>query len=176
MPFDLWPRTDESCVRWESRGAEGRCHGNHFWLSTGYNFGFMIASNMLFDSRGGFSGWSYPMKTWVETLIEVLMDVAMTTIFGFLYMGCTLAPPGKYDWTVVRRRCGLRSNYFDHLLLLERIAVLRSGLLLQTEKRGLCLSVCRSVCLSRSWALQKRLNLSRCRLRYELGSVQVSIY
>ena len=26
-----------------------------------------------------------------------LMDVAMTTIFGFLYMGCTLAPPGEYD-------------------------------------------------------------------------------
>jgi len=24
---------------------------------------------------------------------EVLRDVAMATIFGFLYMGCTLAPP-----------------------------------------------------------------------------------
>jgi len=24
-------------------------------------------------------------------------DVAMATIFGFLYMGCTLAPPGEYD-------------------------------------------------------------------------------
>ena len=24
-------------------------------------------------------------------------DVAMVTIFGFLYMGCTLAPPGEYD-------------------------------------------------------------------------------
>ena len=29
----------------------------------GYNFGCMIASDMLFDSRGGFSGSSYPMKT-----------------------------------------------------------------------------------------------------------------
>jgi len=28
----------------------------------GYNFGCMIASDMLFDSRGGFSGSSYPMK------------------------------------------------------------------------------------------------------------------
>jgi len=29
---------------------------------------------------------------------EVLRDVAMvTTIFGFLYMGCTLAPPEEYD-------------------------------------------------------------------------------
>ena len=29
----------------------------------GYNFGCMTASNMLFDSSGGFSGSSYPMKT-----------------------------------------------------------------------------------------------------------------
>jgi len=29
----------------------------------GYNFGCMIASDSLFDSRGGFSGSSYPMKT-----------------------------------------------------------------------------------------------------------------
>ena len=28
---------------------------------------------------------------------EILRDVAMATIFGFLYMGCTLAPPGEYD-------------------------------------------------------------------------------
>jgi len=29
----------------------------------GYNFGCMIASDTLFDSRGGFSGSSYPMKS-----------------------------------------------------------------------------------------------------------------
>jgi len=29
----------------------------------GYNFGCMIASDTLFDSTGGFSGSSYPMKT-----------------------------------------------------------------------------------------------------------------
>jgi len=34
-----------------------------FWLSVGYNFGCVIASDTLFDSRGGFSGTSYPMKT-----------------------------------------------------------------------------------------------------------------
>jgi len=34
-----------------------------FCLSMGYNFGCMIASNTLFDSRGVFSGSSYPMKT-----------------------------------------------------------------------------------------------------------------
>ena len=27
-----------------------------FWLSMGYNFGCMIASDTLFDSRGGCSG------------------------------------------------------------------------------------------------------------------------
>jgi len=53
----------------------------------------------------------------------------MATIFGFLYMMCTLAPAEEYDSAVhVRRRCGLMSNYFDHLLLLllGRIAVLRT--------------------------------------------------
>jgi len=35
----------------------------NFWLSMGFNFGCMIASNTLFDSRGGFSGSSYPIKT-----------------------------------------------------------------------------------------------------------------
>jgi len=34
-----------------------------FWLSMGHNIGCMIASDMLFDSRGGFSGSSYPLKT-----------------------------------------------------------------------------------------------------------------
>ena len=34
-----------------------------FCLSVGYNFACMIASDTLFDSRGGFSGSSYRMKT-----------------------------------------------------------------------------------------------------------------
>ena len=34
-----------------------------FWLSMGYNFSCMTASDTLFDSRGGFSGTSYPVKT-----------------------------------------------------------------------------------------------------------------
>ena len=34
-----------------------------FCLSMGYNFGCVIASDTLFDSRGGFSGLSYRMKT-----------------------------------------------------------------------------------------------------------------
>ena len=34
-----------------------------FWLSMGYNFDCVIASDTRFDFRGGFSGSSYPMKT-----------------------------------------------------------------------------------------------------------------
>jgi len=34
-----------------------------FWLSMAYNYGCVIASDMVFDSRGGFSWSSYPMKT-----------------------------------------------------------------------------------------------------------------
>ena len=34
-----------------------------FCVSMGYNFGCMIASDTLFDSSGGFSESSYPMKT-----------------------------------------------------------------------------------------------------------------
>jgi len=34
--------------------------------------------------------------------------------------GGTLAQSGKYDWIVrLQRRCGLMSNYFDHLLSLK---------------------------------------------------------
>jgi len=75
----------DSCVRWGSSGAEGRCHGSQFWTQfaitgfVGYNFGCMITSDTLFDSRGGFSGSSYPMKT---SEIECLRVVAMATNFG----------------------------------------------------------------------------------------------
>jgi len=34
-----------------------------FWLSMGHKFNCMIARNTLFDSRVGFSGTSYPVKT-----------------------------------------------------------------------------------------------------------------
>ena len=34
-----------------------------FWLSMGYNFSCSTASDRMFDSRGGFSGTSYPLKT-----------------------------------------------------------------------------------------------------------------
>jgi len=66
-----------------------------FRLSVGYNFSCVIASGMIFDFRGGFSGSSSSDKVIAD--FEVVMDVAMATFFGFLYMGCTLAPPGEYN-------------------------------------------------------------------------------
>jgi len=59
----------------------------------GYNFGCMIASDTLFD-------WVFGVKLSDEDIadFEVLRDVVMATVFGFLYMGCTsLAPPEEYD-------------------------------------------------------------------------------
>jgi len=66
-----------------------------FCLSMGYNFGCMIASDTVFDSRG----WVFGVRLSDEDIadFEVLRDVAMATIFGFLYMGCTLAPPEEYE-------------------------------------------------------------------------------
>jgi len=53
----------------------------------------MIASDMTFDSRG----WVFGVKLSDEDIADfkVLRDVAMATVFGFLHIGCTLAPPGE---------------------------------------------------------------------------------
>jgi len=55
-----------------------------FWLSIGNNFGCMIASDTLFDSRGRFSGSSYPMKT---ADFDILRDVAIATVFWLSLYG-----------------------------------------------------------------------------------------
>jgi len=62
-----------------------------FWLSMGYNFGSMIVSDTLFDSGVGFRGQA------IRRRYSRFEDVARQPFFGFLYMGCTLAPPGEYD-------------------------------------------------------------------------------
>jgi len=55
---------------------------------------------------------------------------------GFLYMRCTLASPGEYDWTVhVRQRCGLMLNYFDQLLPMTLTDCWRSQPFRQTDGR-----------------------------------------
>jgi len=66
-----------------------------FGLSVGYNFGCRIASDIMFDSSGGFSGSSYPMKT--QPIIAEIECLRVVAILGFLHMGCTLLPPGEYD-------------------------------------------------------------------------------
>jgi len=59
----------ESCVRWGPAVLRDVTMATNFGTQfaitdfVGYNFGCMIASDMLFDSRGGFSGSGYPMKT-----------------------------------------------------------------------------------------------------------------
>ena len=66
-----------------------------FWFSIGYNFGCVTASDTLFDS----TGWVFRVRLSDEDIadFEVLRDVAMVKHFWFLYMGCTLMPPGEYD-------------------------------------------------------------------------------
>jgi len=109
-----------------------------FWLSMGYNFGYVIASCMIFDSRGAFSGWSYPMK-----ILRFWRTLPWQPFLGFLYVGCALAPPGEYKWSVhVRRWCGLIMNYFDHLLCFVTVGW-TSGRALDLEKESAKrLSVC----------------------------------
>ena len=47
-----------------------------------------------------------------------LRDIAMATVFGFLCMGCTLAPSGEYDCTVhVWRQCALKMICNDFLVV-----------------------------------------------------------
>jgi len=52
-----------NCVRWGVAMATN--FGTQFAMTgfVGYNIGCMIANDMLFDSRGGFLGSSYPIKT-----------------------------------------------------------------------------------------------------------------
>jgi len=54
----------------------------NFWLLMGYNFGCMIAGNTLFDSRGRFSGSSYPIKSEDIAKIKCLRVVAIATTVG----------------------------------------------------------------------------------------------
>ena len=71
MPFALWaPMVPANHVLDGSPEvlrdiAMATNFGTQFAVTgfVGYNFGCMIASETLFDSRGGFSGSSYPMKT-----------------------------------------------------------------------------------------------------------------
>jgi len=52
----------------------------------GYNFGCMIASDMLFDSVGGFSGSSYAMKT--QPILRFKAAIFWLSIYG-VHIGAT---------------------------------------------------------------------------------------
>ena len=57
----------------------------NFCLSIGYNFGCMIASDTLFDSRVGFFGVKLSDEDIAD--FEVLRDVAMATILWLSIYG-----------------------------------------------------------------------------------------
>jgi len=59
---------------------KGHCHGIHCLAFDGYNFGCVIASDMIYDFRDGFLG-----------------SMAWQTFFGFLNLRCTLGPPSEYS-------------------------------------------------------------------------------
>jgi len=88
-----------------SIGAEARCHGNQswdticynwLWRLMGYNFGCMIASDMQFDSRGGFSGSSYLMKT--QSRLGVKGSLPWQPILGLKLLST------GFVWTIVTRQ------------------------------------------------------------------------
>ena len=47
----------------EIEGLRDVATATTFWFPMGYNFGCVAANDTLFDSRGGFSGTSYPTKS-----------------------------------------------------------------------------------------------------------------
>jgi len=64
MPLGLWARMGprNHVLDGHPQVLRDVAMATYFWLSIGYNFGCMIASDTLFDSRG-FQGPNYPMKT-----------------------------------------------------------------------------------------------------------------
>ena len=80
----------------------------------GYNCGCMIASDTLFDSRSGFSGSNYPMKT---AEIECLRVVAMATnaetkiaITGFVWTIATRHLVMEGVWVVGRQNADTKGH------------------------------------------------------------------
>jgi len=59
-----------------------------------------------------------PKNHLLDEMPEMLMNVSMeimATIFGFLYMGSHWRHLAYTTTVRVRQRCGLMSNYLDHL-------------------------------------------------------------
>jgi len=82
-----------------------------FWLSMHYNFGCMLASDTLFDSRG----WVFGVKQSDEDLadFEVLRYVAMATIFWLSIYGVHIGA----TWRIrLNRPCAAAMRSYVKLL------------------------------------------------------------
>ena len=84
----------------------------NFWLSVGYNFGCVITSDTLFDSRGGFSvTLSYEDIAGIECLRVIAMATNFGTkiaITGFAYTIATMQlvmEGGLNGWPTKCRYC-----------------------------------------------------------------------
>jgi len=86
------------------------------------NFGGKVAHCKVGTFCGALcrNGWTDRFAVWVvdsggpkEAQVQSYSPRGANTWEG------TLAPPGEYYWTVrLRGRCGILSNYFDHLFVL----------------------------------------------------------
>ena len=65
MPFGSWAQMSSRnhALDGSPQVLRDVAMATNFWLSMGYNFRCMIASDTLLHSRGGYSGSSYPIKT-----------------------------------------------------------------------------------------------------------------
>jgi len=82
-----------------------------FWLSMGYNFSCMIASDTLFGSRG----WVFRVKLSDEDIdnFEVLRDVAMASIFWLSIYGVDIGA----TWRIrLNRPCAAAMRPYGKLL------------------------------------------------------------
>jgi len=63
-------------------------------------------------------------NSWTDRDAVWVVDLGWPKEPWCIRRGCTVAPPGKYDWTVhVQRRCGLLSNYLTTcIIVVVRVA------------------------------------------------------
>ena len=81
-----------------------------FYLSMGYNFGCMIASDTLFDSRGGFSGSE------CDKYLFSKYPPKFTCINAFTYLPFILRRRGESDTCRCIGTFGLCRNMYAFLL------------------------------------------------------------
>jgi len=134
------------------------CINGHMWnLECAFFHGRRSVPRKMYRPLNGELGWTYIPIGLGNTSFPGTTDRARPA--GRVEMSLNWAWPGN-----IAPCRPLKGIIRPHRNTVQ--VVTRCGLLLQTESRA---TVFLSVCLSRSWALQKPLNWSRCRLRWELG-------